>query len=257
MAMFGADSDLINSVYSGIVRNSVFRWPMLPVFIAMVAFLFAINYGGLYSVLNVSVGNSFRVGYTSTYPPYVIPYALALVALEFFLFFYLLSLGLEIKKRTENKSRIKFGEAIVAAASKYPRFLVASVFQLFVFLGGLIVFVVPGLYLGTRMIFFSVLNHGQDFTFMDALKESTDAVKNSFITGLLLILIYLAVVAAPLYIVSMLDVSLVLKVLLLSIFISFASISFLSSSDSLYYRVKSHVTYKRPPFMIRSIGVPG
>jgi hypothetical protein len=249
-------SDLLNSVYSGIVRNSVFRPNILPIFIAMVAALFLINYGGLYSFLNLVSAAPLNPGYTVAYPSYVIPSALSLVALEFFLFFYLLSLGLEAERRIETKSKMRWGDLVVVAAFKYPKFLVASVFQLFVFIGGIVLFVIPGFYLGTKMVFFSVLNHGQDFTFTDALKESTDTVRGSFVKCLLLLVIYFVIAAVLIYASLAFNIPLAIKILLLSILVPFIYMSFLFSSDALYKIIKAQSTYKRPPFMASMLSNP-
>ena len=256
MGSVNIKSDLMNSVYSGIVRNGVFRANILPVFVAMVATLFLISYGGLYSVLNLVSSAPFSTEYTTIYPSYVIPSALALVALEFFFFFYLLSLGLEVKRRMETKARMRWKELVVVAALKYPKFLVASVFQLFVFIGGAVLFIIPGFYFGTRIVFFSVLNHGQDFTFMDALRESTETARGSFVKCMLLLVIYFVMAAVLLYVSLAFNVSLAIRILLLSIFVPFISLSFLFSSDTLYKIIKAQSTYRRPPFMASILSNP-
>ncbi len=249
-------SDFVTSLYSGIALKGVLKWPILPVFIALSASLFLIVYVGLYSLLNLGITNQFVRGYTNVYPYYVVPSSLALVALAFFLYFYLLSLTLEIKGMLDSKVHRGMFTMMVATLYKYPKFLVASVFQLFVFIGGLILFVIPGFYLGTKTLFFSVASYSGDFTLYGALKESNFTVSGSFLKCLYLLIAYFAIFVALVYTISFADLSAMWDILFISVIVSFVSISFLSSSDTLYYIIKSQSMYRRSPLIRQFLGNP-
>lgn len=247
-------SDFINSMYSGIVSKGILNKSILPVFLAIVVLLFVVNYVGLYSMLNLISGGVFSSGYN--YPSYAVPSALGLIAFEVFLFFYFLSLSLETKKRLDIKASTGTRDLLMISLSKYPKFFIASVFQVFVFMGGFVLLVVPGLYFGTKMLFFATVAHNNDLTISNSLRESTESIKGHFIKGLAVLVSYFVIFSVPTAITLASGIAPVWKILIVSILVSFVSISSLSSSDTLYHSVKSQALYRKPPMIKHVLGNP-
>ena len=210
---------------------------VLAVLTAMVLSLFLIFYGGLILLLNLTFGHSNV--YYMVYPAYIIGVALTLFLVEFFLFFYLLSLGLEVKKRIELKSSIRIQEILVTAIKKYPKFLISTIFQLFVVFGGLVLIIVPGVYFGVRSMFFNVETHNGDVTLSTALKDSLELTKGRFIKGMTVFLFYLIVFFLLIYGILESGAGLLLTYLGSSIVLSFSVLAYTFSVDALYHLIKS------------------
>ena len=106
----------LKTILSGI--SSILNPRVMIIFLFMVASLFTIAYFGLYSMLNVIIQSPATANYTAYYPSYIIPIALGFVLVEFFLFFYLLSSALEMKKRIEFKAGVNLSDAFLTGLKK-------------------------------------------------------------------------------------------------------------------------------------------
>jgi hypothetical protein len=201
--------------------------------------LFIIFYGGLILLLNLTFNQPN--GYYVMYPTYIIVVALTLFLVEFFLFFYLLSLGLEVKKRIELKSPIRIPEVLVTSLKKYPKFLISTIFQLFVVFGGLVLIIVPGVYFGVRSMFFNIETHNGDVTLSTALKDSIELTKGHFIKGVTVFLFYLVIFFLLIYGIFEAGTGLLLTYLGDSIVLSFLILAYTFSADALYHLLKTSV----------------
>jgi hypothetical protein len=208
-------------------------------FVLMFMAVFLIAYFGIYVGLNLTLQSPLTSSYTTNYPSYIVPIALALSLLIFFLFFYILSIELELKKRLELRTASSIKSVLVSSLKKYPKFLVAIIFQLFLAIGGLILLVIPGIYLGTRSMFFDIESHNNDVTLSTALMDSFDITKRKFLKPLIVFLFYSILFFVLVYVLfSISSISLMLLLLGFSIISSFCIITYTFSSDTLYHLLK-------------------
>lgn len=237
MAAAPAKSDALAAIVSGM--RYFLDMKIFLFFVLMFLSIFLIGYFGIYVGLSIALQNPFNSAYTTAYPSYVAPVALALVLLSFFLFFYFLSVELEFKKRAEFKVHSSFSSVLSAALIKYPKFLISVVFQSFLLIGGLVLFVVPGVYLGVKSMFFDIESHNGDRPLSNALMDSFSTTKSTFLKPLELFLFYLVLFGVLVYIlVNVSSIGLMFLMLGFSIILSFCTTTYTLSSDTLYHLIK-------------------
>ncbi len=224
------DTDPATSIFSGL--SYIIKPQVLAVFIAMILSVFLVTYVGLYLYLNLTINSN--AAYTNIYPSYVIPTALGLVLLEFFVFFYLLSLSLEVKKRLEFRAPVNFKDAVLTALIKFPKFLIATVCQLFLALGGFVLLIIPGFYFGVKSIFFNIETHNGGVNLQTALKDSFSTTKGRFLKILPIFLFYLVVFLLLLYLVFNTRLALLDVYIGVSIILPFFMLGYTFSADKMY-----------------------
>ncbi len=228
------ETDPAVAIFSGL--SSIIKPKVAVVFVAMALSIFLVTYVGLYLFLNLTVSASNT--YTNIYPSYVIPTALGLVVLEFFVFFYLLSLSLEVKKRLEFKVPVNFKDSLFTALIKFPKFLIATIAQLFLVFGGFVLLIAPGFYFGVKSIFFNIESHNGGITLSEGLKDSFNLTKGKFIKILPIFSFYLVVFALFIYLLFNARLSLLDIYLGASIVLSFFMLCYTFSADKMYKILK-------------------
>ncbi len=225
----------LKTILSGI--SSILNPRVMIIFLFMVASLFTIAYFGLYSMLNVIIQSPATANYTAYYPSYIIPIALGFVLVEFFLFFYLLSSALEMKKRIEFKAGVNLSDAFLTGLKKYPKFIIATIAQMFLSIGGLFLLIVPGVYLGTKSIFFNIEAHNGE-TLPHSLKDTFTITKGYFYRILPVFILYSALFLVLAYTTLNSGLDIFWVYFLSSIILSFCVTAYTFSSDDLYHALK-------------------
>lgn len=152
----------------------------------MVVSLFLVFYVGIYAALGVAIGNTDYFVTSGT-----IATALALFMVGFLLMFFFLNVELRLKDLVYSRRPFKSSEALLAAIVTYPQFLVSTVLEAFVIIGGLFLLIVPGLYFGARTMFFNISNAQERLNLASSLRRSMDVGKQHIWLCLELILIYI------------------------------------------------------------------
>lgn len=229
-------SESFKTIFAGIAYFS--KPKILLLFILTTASLFLITYFGVYLTLNIIIQSPLTANYTVYYPSYVIPAALCLVLLEFFLFFYFLSVTLELKKRIEFNLRSNTLDAFSVGLKKYPKFLIATIVQFFLLAGGLVLLVIPGVYLGVKSIFFNIESHNGDAKLSSGLNDSFALTKGYSLKILPVFLFYLLLFFGLIYWTLNSGLDLIWIYLIISIIVTFCTIAYTFSADNLYHLIK-------------------
>ncbi len=224
------ETDPAVAIFSGL--SYIIRPKIFAIFVTMALSLFLVIYLGLYVFLNLTLNSGAT--YTTVYPSYVIPTALGLVLLEVFVFFYLLSLGLEVKKRVELKAPVNFKDALLTALIKFPKFFIATISQLFLLFGGFVLLIIPGFYFGVKSIFFNIESHNGNVSLSEALKDSFNITKARFLKILPVFLFYLVLFTFFVSLLFNTGLNLLYFYLGMSIVVSFFMLGYLFSADKMY-----------------------
>ncbi|EFD92307.1 MAG: hypothetical protein BJBARM5_0979 [Candidatus Parvarchaeum acidophilus ARMAN-5] len=124
---------------------------------------------------------------------------------------------------------IKFSDLIYQSIKKFPKFIIATFVQIIISVIGLIIFIVPGVYYGSSVMFFGFFSIYGNSNIKSTFVKSRIFSKKIRVKSIILFIFYLVLLILFLYILHFIDISLLYKGLLAAILMSYWVVSYSNS----------------------------
>ncbi len=207
---------------------------LLFVFVLIFLSIFVFNYLGLFALFGLTPHLSLSSARAMQNPAGA-DIGLLLFVVSVFIVIFLLELELYVKQdQAKHKS---ISSMLRTAVVNYPEFIIATFFQYLVMIGGLILFVVPGLILGPLYEFISTSTIVDNAAFFKAAEASSSAAKSDFVKSLILLLLFLAIGFVFLYVlmIALGGVGLLYRYIIGSLLLSYLLVAFTATSFEVFY----------------------
>ncbi|MBE5729652.1 hypothetical protein IG206_02530 [Candidatus Parvarchaeota archaeon] len=152
---------------------------------------------------------------------------------------YFINFSLNEQRRFNGK--VKLGMIVSISNRTYLKFLITSSVQIILSVIGSVLFVIPGLYLGTKTFFLGASSIYYDDDLLSSFRRAFSASKGNSTGSFIVFLLYLILSAFLIYLALVVSSSVLISYVIYGFILSFLLISFFSSA----YRLLSFSSNKK------------
>ncbi|MCW1301659.1 MAG: hypothetical protein OH316_00790 [Candidatus Parvarchaeota archaeon] len=218
---------------------SIYR-EKIVLFSAVMAFLafLLIGYFIIYNVFNLFIHNPLVQTGLYVYS-YSVTAASVLFIVILLIIMYFVNLSLNSQRKFDGTA--KLGSILRISNRTYLNFFALSSAQLIISAAGMVLLIIPGFYLGTKLLFLGVSSIYYDDNLFSAFRRTMSVTKGDNVSSFLLFLLYFIISAVLIYFAMIVSSSVFISYIIYSFIASFILISFFSST----YRLLSSISNKK------------